>query len=226
MKTIILLLVSTCICFQSLSQDKIKINDQIFDVVITDETDSEVFFYKYGDESKKVRSVPKKTVQEIIYEKYASPIYYTNVVEVQDASKKELQTRGKLWFAEAFRDSKEVIQVEDENQIIGKGLIQDPSVIIRFTVKLFFKEGRYKYEFSDFIHEGKYNAISNTDNASFGSLTGLEDHMASKVFGYSKNQWESYYKNSIQLIDNEIKNIASNLQSRMNQQTEANSDDW
>ena len=51
-------------------------------------------------------------------------VIYSAVIELPNTSKEELYKRAKLWFAKAFRDSKEVLQIDDKEggKIVGKGV--------------------------------------------------------------------------------------------------------
>lgn len=80
-------------------------------------------------------------------------INFNDVVTVDSVRKDELYARTKLWFADAFKSSKDVIQLDDrENGIVlGKGAIQRRegglSNVVktwRFTVKIQIKDGKYK----------------------------------------------------------------------------------
>lgn len=89
--------------------------------------------------------------------------FYTSVVNVDSSlSKLTLFKNSQLWFINSFKDSKEVIQFSDteKGEIIGKGSFKsftnDGTYCgdINFTVSLFVKDGKYKYEFKDFYHDG------------------------------------------------------------------------
>lgn len=81
--------------------------------------------------------------------------YYTEVIEA-DGTKDELYVRARTWFAEAFRDSKNVIQMDDKDAgvIIAKGtheFVHDAWVL--FTLKVQVKDGRFKYDLYGFDQE-------------------------------------------------------------------------
>ena len=97
-------------------------------------------------------------------------ITYSGVVEVAGTSKGELYARGKVWFANAFKSAQNVIQADDKEAglVVGKGWTQTYITIMLtpaaeklwYTVKLSFKDGKYRYEITDFMFEGspsKYN---------------------------------------------------------------------
>lgn len=94
------------------------------------------------------------------------PLTFTEVVQVEGASKDELFNRAQAWFATAFKCGKCSVQTQDKEggQIIGNGAFQYESATfmasapingwVRYVVKIFVKDGRYKYEISSFVHEG------------------------------------------------------------------------
>lgn len=97
-------------------------------------------------------------------------ITYTGVMEVPDAPKNELYARGKVFFANTFKSAQNVIQADDKEAglLIGKGWEQTYVTIMLipapeklwYTVRLSFKDGKYRYSISDFKFEGepsKYN---------------------------------------------------------------------
>jgi hypothetical protein len=90
-------------------------------------------------------------------------ITYTDVVQVPGVSQAELYTRAKLWFADTFKSPKSVIQADEKDagvvqgegwspmqaHFMGKNL---PASELRlwYTVKLACREGRYRYEVTEF----------------------------------------------------------------------------
>jgi len=93
------------------------------------------------------------------------PLCYSNVEKVENTSANELFTRASIWLAETYVNPKEVVQYSDKEShiIISKGafLYQQsfPSYYIysygyvKYTMKFEFKEGKYKYTITDFIHD-------------------------------------------------------------------------
>lgn len=80
------------------------------------------------------------------------------------ASQKEFHTRAMAWFANAFRDSKEVIQVSDENSVIGKGNFSFEQAmvpfLIQFSVKVNVKDNKYRIQFYDITYrEGRQGRV-------------------------------------------------------------------
>ena len=97
-------------------------------------------------------------------------IAYTSVKEIPDATKEELYARGKVYFANAFKSAQNVIQADDREAglVIGKAWQQvyisslglSIPMKLWYTVKLAFKDGRYRYDVTDFMLEAspsRYN---------------------------------------------------------------------
>lgn len=90
-------------------------------------------------------------------------IAYTEVVNVDGVKKGELFTRGRQWFNETFKSSKDVLQISDKEtgELSGKGIIP---MLLEFkyivnhkdiwnaysNVNLWARDGKYKYEISNF----------------------------------------------------------------------------
>lgn len=90
---------------------------------------------------------------------------YTEVVSVKDVSADELYFRAREWFSRAFNTSNNVLQMDSKERktLIGKGSIVIPEGswigpsknsrgFVRFTIAIYLKDGRYKYEISDAWH--------------------------------------------------------------------------
>lgn len=162
------------------------------------------------------------------------PLTYTDVVKVDSTTtKKELYNRAKLWFANAFRDSNKVLQVEDEQngQLVGKGSMPYSTRVfggqgevngsIRYTVGIYVKDSRYKYEIKDFTHE----ATALNVPYSFGVIT---DGDAPIV---TTKSYETKWRDKIWV---EIKNqitpnaqfLESSIKESMNKPAAVESDNW
>lgn len=94
-------------------------------------------------------------------------VAYTGVIDVPGATKNELYARGKVWFANAFKSAQNVIQADDKDAglLVGKGWTQTYITIVLtpaseklwYTVKLSFKDGKYRYVITDFMFESEYS---------------------------------------------------------------------
>jgi hypothetical protein len=93
-------------------------------------------------------------------------IEYTAVVQIDTAKAATLFSNAKLFIADAFKSAKDVTQLDDANAktVMAKGLM--PVSVkslgsnwdygyVRFQLTIQCKDGRYKYSFTDFVHEDK-----------------------------------------------------------------------
>ena len=92
-------------------------------------------------------------------------VTYDDVVTVEGASQKELFANAGKWFRSYFKNPANVIQSEDTTEwmIYGKSKIRTywfdkkgdkyPGPNVRYKIKVYMKEGRYKYVLSDFRYE-------------------------------------------------------------------------
>ncbi|MCK0199125.1 DUF4468 domain-containing protein [Ornithobacterium rhinotracheale] len=124
----------------------------------------------------------------------AKPLGFTKVVEVPGVSKENLYNRAKLWVSDNFKKVDYVVDVDDKEGgvLICKSNFPiqkdgfwgiDFDGRINFTLKLLFKDGKYKYELTNYLHEPNLNK-----KAFFGLLTTSEKYPASE--GYNKKDYK------------------------------------
>lgn len=162
---------------------------------------------------------------------------FSDVVKVDSTiTKEQLFERARQWFATYFKDSKAVLQVSDKDngELIGRGAIPFSSGVfvgsaatkgyINFDVKVYSKQGRYKYELTNFIHEGTsgvdFKAIS------FGLIT--TDSICSK---FPDDQYYLKWQNKLwkemkAKIESEIQPLIASLVRVMNSAIPSQKDDW
>jgi hypothetical protein len=110
-----------------------------------------------ADARQLVLTVP--VLKPIPFDPTTSRILYTEVVPVAGASQAELYARAKLWFADTFKATKAVVQADDKEAGIIQGTaFQEIAVAnggvpmavkLWYTIKIAFKDGRYKYDIND-----------------------------------------------------------------------------
>lgn len=156
-----------------------------------------------------------------------NPYSFTEVVKVENKSAGDIYYQSKIWLADTYKSAKDVIQIDDKenNTIVGKGTLKYNSKIfaggaaisgtIDYTIRIMAKDGRYKYEFTDFIHQG------NDRGSSFGLILNT-DNPALKI-GWEK--WRiKVYKEIKETIDRNIKPIEESLKNSLNKEKPNN--DW
>ena len=145
-------------------------------------------------------------------------VIYTDVIEVDSSIKKdELYNRAKSWFVTEYKSANAVLQMQDKDAgiIMGKGMFEAgynmglmvglQIVNVYHTVKIFIKDGKYKYEITDL--NGKYYS-----SATRYSSGGLNEFPIGNVImpGNKKN-----YKKFLEDVDQNIKAIITSLKSAM-----------
>ena len=136
-------------------------------------------------------------------------VEYSQVIQVEASTQKDLYKKAKKWFVNTFKDAKEVIQTEDEDGIIGKGSFHldktftTPEGWVKFTLEVQFKEGRYKYTFNDFY----FDAIPSDFSGQLGPERPTKLIMKKawqKVLNESATQIEAVEKSLISAMSAEI----------------------
>ena len=119
-------------------------------------------------------------------------ITYEGVVEVPGVSKADLYLRAHAWVAKTYRSANDVIQMQDKEagQLIIKGVSRVSSRgnsfgIVRHTLTIYVKDGRYKYVLSDLTHD----ASGAPNIYSAGPLEQAEGRLFAVNMG-AKKPWE------------------------------------
>ncbi len=157
------------------------------------------------------------------------PIIFSEVVPVEGVSKEELYNRAKIWFTTSYNSANDVLQMDDKEngQIIGKAVITYNSSLynasehfdgsINYTIKVLIKDGRYKYEISNFIHRaygrGSFGLITTQDPSPL--IKGFTKKYCNKVWLEIKNQ-----------INEEVGSLIKSLKTGTSQQSDIKNDDW
>jgi hypothetical protein len=121
---------------------------------------------------------------------------YTEVVTVENSKADDLYFRAREWFSRAFKSSNNVLQMDSKERmiLIGKGTIEippgstfgptkDAKGFVHFTITVYLKDGRYKYEIADATHETSwsrniisagslYKSEADGDSVWFGKING------------------------------------------------------
>jgi len=157
---------------------------------------------------------------------------YSEVVELNEVSKDVLYSRGLIWFAETFNDSRDVIEIKDREGglIIGnvffkyyapKGLkYVDANGYIQYQVKVMFREGRTKIVLNSFTHRPKYEPYS------LGILTKSENYPYTKVYkGFSDKWHQKIWENLKVGVPLHAEYLLSNFKEFMSKST-MDTKDW
>lgn len=164
-------------------------------------------------------------------------ITYTEVVYVDSTiNKLELYSRAREWFAKTYKSSTNVLQMDDKEsgKLVGKALMHVyhralgsdyKSGYVNYTISVYLKDGRYKYEITDFFHTGEYVGDGNR----------IPDYGACELWIDDQRKYPLASKKSIQKISNyylsqldtNIKSLILDLKSEMNKPASKNSkENW
>ena len=170
-----------------------------------------------------------------ILTKERAPYQFTEVVKIDSVSKDELYQRSLNWFVRNYKSSSTVIQLKDKEtgQITGKALFSYTSKIIigrkaaygnvYYTIQIFVKEGRYKYEINDLIHKAGY--LSNIPTMSLGLITNSEIYTG-KVTEADKDWYNECWLALKTKTKIEIEKLALSLKEGMKKETETIKNNW
>ncbi len=117
---------------------------------------------------------------DLPFNKETGKVIYEGVVEVDSNSADQLYAKAKLWLANSFVKSKNVIDLDDPTSktivangnapvIIMGNLGKEDGGYVSFKLSLFFKDGRYKYVLTNFEH------VYNGGKAGYGSGGNIEN---------------------------------------------------
>lgn len=145
---------------------------------------------------------------------------YTEVVQVPDKNTDQLYSLAREWFAETFKSAQDVLQMDDPvaGKLIGKGMgdvnVKSGMVPVtldyEFQVKVFVKDGRYKY------------LIEKIAIVSDGVRSSIEEFEQAREKFKNKKKKVAYFSSIIDSIDDDMKKLIISLNSKM----KGIEDDW
>ena len=116
-------------------------------------------------------------------------VAYTGVVEVPGATQAQLYDRAYEWVVKNYGSAQRVIQMQDKEagKIIVKG--RTPAYFkghefgwITHTLSFYVKDGKYKYDITDFAHD--------SDTYAYGNFEQAEPHYIPGAFkGAARKTW-------------------------------------
>lgn len=160
-------------------------------------------------------------------------VNYTEVISVDSATSKQLYRSGKKYFSNNFRYGKDVIQIDDPEtlEIEGKAfsdvffesftLVGSATISqkLYYTIKLAFKEGRYKYEITDIYFE-------NNPTVQFPQIIQTPLEKIVNDPGWQKTKYSKKTQNQMKMAAiNKLTEIIENLKASINV-IETSKSDW
>ena len=164
-------------------------------------------------------------------------ITYSGVVKIDSVNKQELYSRAREWFAKAYKNSSKVIQMEDKEsgKIVGKAMIEvygstlgirNEGGNINYTISIYIKEGRYKYEVTDFYHTGFVS------HSQYGTAYIPDGGPCEKLYKEKKgipmiNTYKNTYEKYLNEMDITTKILIEDLKQSMESKSKnTKSDNW
>lgn len=164
-------------------------------------------------------------------------VSYSEVIQLDSTlSKDELYRRAKQWFVLTYKDSKSVLQLDDKSsgQLVGKATMKYNSSVFSgsastsgytdYTLSVFVKDGRYKYEMTNFIHDGTGNSTV-PKGYDFGLIT-TSDASPYVPWAGSQNWATKVWKDIKTQMDINAKATIVSLKDAMQKTSGANENDW
>lgn len=171
------------------------------------------------------------------------PLVLSDVVRLDSAiSSKDLYARALVWLANYYDDSALVIRLKDEENclIIGKASFYytpkvkcNPASVsgtISYTIKIYCKDGRYKYEIGGFIHQAAILFESQTNAIDFGLITDSETCKKEinfpNVHMTDNNHKEDVWKDMNNQIRDFVNGLVGELKVTMAEKIKTKQTDW
>ena len=122
------------------------------------------YIKKYGRDA--FEFLEEKAKREEIKSLNIEPLVYSEVIEVENASADDLYIRAREWFTIAYNNADVVIQMSENNIVIGKakhiirGYSFSGNTEYDYNIKIECRDGRYKYTISDIDLRTKQSALN------------------------------------------------------------------
>ena len=148
---------------------------------------------------------------------------YTEVVQTEGVSKQSLYQRARSWTNDVFKNSKNVIQIDDKEtgEIAGKAIFdatiswnvlgkRTTETTVNFKFQIIVKEGKYKYIFTDFTENNYYGYL----------LTSAKDNPY-KTKGVGKKNLDMIWVSLKESTEYKISGLVSSLKNATRKKSEA-----
>lgn len=158
------------------------------------------------------------------------PVEYSEVIEVSNVDKSELFIRGREWFNENFKSSKDVLQITDKEsgELSGKGIMKvgymfrfmgkrKATTNVKFQINVWVKDDKYKYEITNLY------ILGDSGNIEFGLIT-TSNETNVKSPGYNAKKLNEMYLSIKQGAELEVKLLIEDLKLKMSKKSK--SSDW
>lgn len=152
------------------------------------------------------------------------PISFERVIRVDTVGKSMIFIAINDWFATNYNSANDVIQMTDKDAgiIIGKGSMNyyygrmsSYNGNIKYTIKVYVKDNRYKVILTNFRHSGLSFNLDLITDADIYATKGMYKNYHNKAWTDMKTQIEQYSND-----------IFKSLETKTNNINKDNNDDW
>jgi len=150
-------------------------------------------------------------------DKNSGKAIFTEVISIDSISAENLYNRARLFVVNNYNSAKTVTDLSDDKlqSIVLKayttshfkswaGIYEAGG--FNYILKIYCKDGRYKYEISDLVHTGMYDTVN---ISSGGAIENVKP--ACGTMHISKGQWDYIKKDCISNIEELIKNLKKSM---------------
>lgn len=148
------------------------------------------------------------------------PVTYDEVIVMPDISQADLFDRAENWLLHVYKSPGKHVQSKDEEDgwIVATGTMNfvqtkgdGPNTTrgnIHYSIKLYAKDGKYRYVFTDFIHSAHYD---------FGLITDAKE--CGCKFPFSFRDWRRRVWNDMKAqMEAHVKTLSASLVETMNRE--------
>lgn len=151
------------------------------------------------------------------------PLEYSEIITVEGKTKADLFAAARSWFVDTFRDSKNVIEVNDEGrgELTAKATYEYRAAAfiaqtltsgwVTYRVSIYVKDGKAKIEVGRFIHEGTDAPLAKAINYGLITDARFPPKLKGMTDGASAKNWALLQSQSKAEADRLIKSATAAL---------------
>jgi len=152
--------------------------------------------------------------QDFPIDEKTGEICFTEIIEVDSLNKSDLYLRAREWFANSFISANNVIQMDNKDAgiIVGKGtfevytslLMRQHAGYVHFTIKIYIKDYKYKYEITNIYHEPGASKIT-----THGDLR--KDKPGGGLATMGQKNWDGIRNQAFEAFNNMINDLKTKM---------------
>ncbi|MEE6130474.1 DUF4468 domain-containing protein [Chryseobacterium arthrosphaerae] len=153
---------------------------------------------------------------------YSQELRFEAVISLESKSKTELYETAKTWSSQTFNKTNNKVTTEDpelgeisgignydyraSKKYMGSSCVEGP---ISYKFSLFFKDGKYKYSFHSFLHNGSRGP--GCGRVDYGKLTIIDKAPLNGKMIADDYAWNDLKEKTSELINSLVKSLNESL---------------